>query len=305
MITWSRTLDAAGVTDTALRADYTAQRRAATRFRPEAAWAVRLLVPPALVPHVLVATAFMHHTDKLLDGEAPQAERLAEYRAWSAAVTAALAREEADEPLLRALAHSAALHPPLRRCAQEFLATAQTELTASGFATEADYQAYLDDYSLPALMVVACLLAPDTAEVRTAARAYIDGSQRLDFVADLGEDLAAGRLGLPLTLLAEHGVSRAELVAAAETPGTRALLRHALRLAGDALDQGRAVLPLTPPAHRALLATLIGLDELTARAAAEAGPAALLRSGAGPAKPAALALLWRQWRAARRVDGEA
>jgi phytoene synthase len=299
---WSRTLDAAGVTDPALRADYTAQRRAATRFKPEAALAVRLLVPPTLSPHVLVATAFMHHTDRLLDGDAPQAERLAGFRAWSGAVTAALAGEAAPEgPLLRALAHSASLHPPLRRCAGEFLATAETELAGSGFATEADYQAYLDDYSLPALMVVACLLAPDTGEVRAAARAYIDGSQRLDFVTDLAEDLAAGWLGLPLSLLTRHGVARADLVAAADTPGTRALLQHALHLAEDALDRGRAVLPLTPPAHRALLAALIGLDELTARAAATAGPAELLRNGASPAKAAALALLWRQWRAARRT----
>ncbi|MEZ0070202.1 phytoene synthase [Streptacidiphilus sp. MAP12-20] len=297
---WDRALDAARVTDPALRADYTAQRRAVARFKREAYLAVRLLVPPELVPHVLVATAFMHHTDNLLDS-GPLAGRREAYRVWEHAVRAALAGSaRADSPLVRALAHSADAHPALREHAEAFLDTALADLDFVGFRTEADYQAYLDAYSLPALMVVACLLAPPTAEVRAACRAYIDGSQRLDFVTDLAEDLAADRLTVPLDTLKEFGVTREDLATAQDTPATRALLAHLLTLARTSLDRGRTLLALTPPANRPMVRTLIALDDLTAAAATAKG-AALLRAPFGPPLPAALALLLREYRAARAV----
>jgi phytoene synthase len=298
---WNWILDAAGIDDPALRADYTGQRSAVARFKPEAYLAVRLLVPAELVPSVVVATAFMHRTDDLLDS-GPVEERRKAYQSWEDDVRAALAGAPAADPLVRALAHASAARTVLREHVEAFLDTATADLDFAGFATEADYQRYVDAYSLPALMVVACLLTPPGAEVRVACRSYIDGSQRLDFVNDLAEDLAAGRLTVPAELLEAHAVTCEDLAAACDTPGTRALLAELLEASRAALGAGRVLVELTPPATRPLVRALIGLDELTAQGALAKGPG-LLHGSARPSVGAALALLLREYRAARRLRG--
>jgi phytoene synthase len=301
---WTRTLDAAGVTDPALRADYGAQRGAVLRFKPEAYLAVRLLVPPELVPHVVVATAFMHRTDDLLDASGPVERRREAFATWDRAVRAALAAEPAPapaltpapapgDPLVRALAHSCAAHPPLGEHVAAFLDTALTDLDFTGFATEADYQAYVDAYSLPAVLVVASVLAPVTPRMRAACRAWIDGGQRLDFVTDLAEDLAGDRLTIPQETLRAFRVTREDLAAARDTPAVRALLAHLLDLSEASLAEGRVLGELTPPPTRPMVRAMVGLDDLTARAARAKGPA-LLRTGARPSLPTALRLLLRE-----------
>ncbi|WP_042421667.1 phytoene/squalene synthase family protein [Streptacidiphilus anmyonensis] len=294
---WTRTLDAAGVADPALRADYGAQRGAVLRYKPEAYLAVRLLVPAELVPHVVVATAFMHRTDELLDSAEPVPRRRETFGAWDREVRAALAGgPKSDDPLVRALAHSCAGLPSLGEHVTAFLGTALTDLDFSGFGTEADYQAYVDAYSLPAVLVVASVLTPVTPTMRTVCRAWVDGGQRLDFVTDLAEDLAADRLMIPQETLKAFAVTRDDLAAARDTPAVRALLTHLLDLSEASLAEGRALAELPPPATRPMVRAMLGLDDLTARAARAKG-AALLRAGARPSVPSALRLLLREMRA--------
>ncbi|WP_343299646.1 hypothetical protein [Streptomyces sp. 5-6(2022)] len=85
----------------------------------------------------------------------------------------------------------------MRGRVEDFLDATAMELEFTGFATEADYQHYVDAYALPAFMLIAGLIAGEhpTTDHREACRVYIDGSQRLDFVNDLAEDLADGRAG--------------------------------------------------------------------------------------------------------------
>ena len=291
---WSRTLDAAGVTDPALRAAYGAQRGVVRRYKPEGYLAVRLLVPPELVPHVVVATSFMHRTDDLLD-TGPVEQRRDAFGAWERDVRAGLRGERTSpDPLLRALASSCALLPSFGEHVSAFLDTALTDLDFAGFATEVDYQDYVDAYSLPAVLVVASVLTPVTPQLRVACRAWVDGGQRLDFVTDLAEDLAADRLTIPQETLAAFSVSREDLAAARDTPAVRALLAHLLDLAEAALVEGAALAELTAPVSRPMVRALLGLDDLTARAARAKAPAALLRDGASPSVPGALRLLLRE-----------
>jgi phytoene synthase len=297
---WERALDAAGIRDSRLRDDYGRQREQVTRYRREAAMAVQLLLPPALVPHVIAATAFMHRTDTLLDS-GPVGERKAAFAAWEREVTAGLAAGVTDDPELRPLLHTVAAHPMLADRARDFLATATTDLDFTGFATEADYQRYLDDYSLPAFMVVATLLGPagDQSAYRAACRTYIDGSQRLDFVNDLAEDLADGRLNIPTRYLTDHQVSREDLEQGRSGAEVRALIADLLDRADRTLAEGRTVIDAAPAAHRPMVRCMIRLDELTS-AAARADIPALLRRSAGPGKPAALLLLAGEYLRARR-----
>ncbi|MEV4442073.1 squalene/phytoene synthase family protein [Streptomyces sp. NPDC049577] len=295
MRTWKRTLTAAGVEEPRLREEYTRQRAVVAAYRRHAYIAVRLLLPPPVVPHVIAATAFMHHTDTLLDGEAADPES---FREWEKAVRDALATGHSDDPVLRPLLHTASVHPRLAGHVEEFLAGAPLDRDFGGFADEAEYARYVDAYSLPAFLLVACLvLAPDARPetVRALCRTYIDGSQRLDFVNDLAEDLRAGRLALPARTLEEHGVSRADLERGRDTPGTRALLATLLRRAREDLLASRPLPGHAPPEHRAFVRAFITLEVLTADAALAKG-STLLHAPARPPAGAALRVLLREWR---------
>ncbi|MFJ5880023.1 squalene/phytoene synthase family protein [Kitasatospora cineracea] len=298
---WERALDAAGVREPALREAYGRQRAEVAAYKREVALAAGLLLPPATLPHVIAATAFMHRTDDLLDSGPPATRRAAADR-WRAEVAAALDDGRTGRPELRPLLNSVEARPELRGRVLDFLAAADADLDFAGFATEADYQDYLDGYSLPGFMVVAALLGPDGDQraYLAACRTFIDSCQRLDFVNDLAEDLADDRLTLPRQTLAEHGVTRADLERAEATPAVRALLGALLDRADRDRAAGRELVGLVAPAHRPMVRCLVGVEQLTATAA-RADPGALLRRPAVPAKPALLRLLAREYLRARRV----
>ncbi|MBC3841031.1 squalene/phytoene synthase family protein [Streptacidiphilus sp. 4-A2] len=291
---WERALDAAGVDGARLRGEYGQQREQAARYKREAVLAAELLLPPGLVPHVIAATAFMHRTDGLLDS-GPVAERRQAYARWEREVADGLATGDSGNPQLRPLLNTVAAHPVLHDRILDYLDTALLDLDFTGFTTEADYQRYLDGYSLPAFMVVAALLGPDRDQTayRAGCRTFIDASQRLDFVNDLAEDLADGRLTIPSQTLEQHRVTRADLEQARDLPTVRALITGLLDQVDRTLARGRAVVELVPPAHRPMVRCMVRLDELTS-AAARADIPALLRRPAGPRKPAA-ALLAREY----------
>ncbi|MEE1783639.1 squalene/phytoene synthase family protein [Streptomyces sp. SP17BM10] len=301
MGSWERALDAAGIDDPGLRDDYGRQRGQVAAYRREAALAAGLLLPPRLVPHVIAATAFMHRTDALLDS-GPLDGRKAAYARWEQEVVEGLATGRTDNPELRPLLASAAAHPVLRDRVPGHLAGALADLDFTGFATESDYQAYLDGYALPAFMVVAALLGPDgdQSAYEAACRVFIDASQRLDFVSDLAEDLADGRLTIPAETLDRHGVTRADLEQGRDTPAFGALITEQLDQVDRTLAAACTVVDLAPPAHRPMVRCMVGLEGLTSTAARADVPALLHRS-AGPSKLGALRLLAREYVRARRV----
>ncbi|MFI1303839.1 squalene/phytoene synthase family protein [Streptomyces sioyaensis] len=301
MSMWTTRLDAAGIHDPQLREDFTRQRALVAGYKRAAYIAVLLLLPRPLAPHMIAATAFMHHTDNLLD-HGPLPQRAAAYAAWEEEVNQAIATGTSDHPVIRPLLHTGARHPRLLGHVKDFLRTAATDLEFTGFATESDYQRYLDAYSLPAFMLVAGLLVPgdEPAGYRAACRTYIDGSQRLDFVNDLAEDLAEDRLTIPQDTLVSHGVTRTDLVDAQDTPEVRALLRHLLHQARADLAASHRVIEFLPAANRPFARALIALEKATVDAAGAKGPG-LLTSAARPAVPALLTILTREYRHARRL----
>ncbi|MBI0382262.1 squalene/phytoene synthase family protein [Streptomyces albiflaviniger] len=257
--------------------------------------AVRLLLPPPLLPHVIAATAFMHHTDTLLDS-GPVAERAGACAEWVKEVRDGLAGGESADPAVRPLLHTVSAHPGMRGRVEDFLDAAAMELEFTGFATEADYQHYVDAYALPAFMLIAGLIAGEdpAPDYREACRMYIDGSQRLDFVNDLAEDLADGRLNLARETLDAHGVTRADLENARDTTAIRGLLAHLLGEARECLSTSRSMVGLAPPEGRPLFRAMIEIELLTTTAATTKGPAR-------PPLPATARVLLRERRGARHV----
>ncbi|WP_432251331.1 squalene/phytoene synthase family protein [Streptomyces sp. HNM1019] len=301
MSLWNRALDAAGISDPQLREDYARQRKLVAGYRRSAYLAARLLLPPPLLPHLIAATAFMHRTDTLLDS-GPVAERAGACAEWVKEVRDGLASGESDHAAVRPLLHTVSAHPGMRGRVEDFLDASAAELEFTGFATEADYQRYVDAYVLPAFMLIAGLIAGEdpAADCREACRVYIDGSQRLDFVNDLSEDLAEGRLNLVRETLDAHGVTRADLENARDTPAIHALLARLLGEARACLSTSRSLVGLAPPEGRPLLRAMIEIELLTAAAAAAKGPG-LLRAPARTPLPATARVLFRERRRAHQL----
>ncbi|MFF4276351.1 squalene/phytoene synthase family protein [Streptomyces sp. NPDC001536] len=300
MSAWKRALDAAGIREPELRRDYDAQRRLVARERRSSYLAARVLLPRPMLPHVVAATAVMHHGDDLLD-TGPKPQRVAAWAAWERRLREALEKGVADDPPVRAFLHTMAAYPRLGEVTEEYLATATAELEFTGFTTEADFQAYVDAYSLPAFMLVGTLLGPETDDGRYRAlcRTLIEGSQRLDFVNDLAEDLPEGRLGIPTETLRRFSLAPEDLTAGQTPPGLRDLLNDQIDAARTALKAARGLPALAAPQGRALLSAVIDIELLTADAAAARGTA-LLNGSASPSLPGTLRVL-RNARKLRRT----
>ncbi|MFF3562636.1 squalene/phytoene synthase family protein [Streptomyces sp. NPDC002574] len=296
MTTWRHTLDRAGIDDPALREAYTAQRRLVARFDRATFLGVRLLLPADLVPDVVAAIAFMHHTDNLLDQDADGDAAFTAFTAWERRVRGALEDGTGGEGgdgdgdrVLRALAHTVSRRPVLGDVVAEYLVAAPADAGWRGFATEADFQAYVDAYSLPAFLLVACLLAPPTgyAGYRAACRTFVEAAQRLDFLEDVTEDLRAARLGIPEDALARHGLTRAGLEHRAPEGDFASLVRDVAATTRRGLADARRLADIVPVPHRPMTRALIDLQGHRLRAAERTGAALLT----GPARrPVAAAL---------------
>ncbi|MER7834710.1 squalene/phytoene synthase family protein [Streptomyces sp. NPDC096040] len=303
MSAWNQSLTAAGIREPELRRDYSTQRRTVRRYRRSAYLACRMLLPPAVQPHVVAATAVMHHGDNLLDS-GPESQRAQAWAGWEQRVRTGLETGTSDDPLVRTLLHTVTAYPRHREVVEAYLATATAELEFTGFATEADYQDYLDAYSLPAFLLIGALLGPETdpgGRFLAGCRRLIDGSQRLDFVNDLAEDLREGRPGIPAETLKRFSVTAEDLTAGQASPGLRSLVAHEVETARVDLRSARELLELLPAAHRPLVETLIEIELLTAEAVLAPGTD-VLRGSASPSTAGTLKLVLGARRRAVRAQ---
>lgn len=305
---WSTALSQAGITDRSLRHAYGVQRRLVRRYRREEYWAVRLLLPGRMHPHMVAAVAFMHETDRRIDQGHVRVRHDA-LRSWDREVKEALANgADAQGDTLRALVHTAQHHPQVAACVHDFLDGAPVEAAWNGFEDEADFQDYVERYSMPALMLTMSLIGPPPGErhelfVR-GCRFLIHAMQRTDFLADLPEDLQHGRVGIPNDALKSQGL---DVQGLRERPQEAAaalgrLVDAQAALADRAFWECRRLPTLVDLEYRPFLKTLISVQEARLRAV-ERSSGSILQGGAGPSMASVLSIFWREYRAARSEPG--
>ncbi|MGC0421040.1 phytoene/squalene synthase family protein [Embleya sp. AB8] len=261
MRSWRYCLDAAGVRERTLRADYTAAA-VFMRRRETAGWgALRVLAPAHFLPHALVGAAMAYLTDDVCDrGDA--AGRRARFEAWATRVRAALDTGTATHPLLRAYLHAAHEYGLPRRWADDYLVGSRAQLDSPEFADEAEYQRYIDTFTWPGAMLSTGMTPHLVSDEEFAAtvRAFADGFQRTDLLCDLAEDLAEGRNWLPRADLDRYGVSTADLVAGRDTPAIRALLVETTSRARASLDVGDLLIDQVGPEYRPLTRSVLAIS---------------------------------------------
>ncbi|WP_406065891.1 squalene/phytoene synthase family protein [Streptomyces sp. NBC_01077] len=294
---WKRALDRAGVREPRLRRDYTEQRRAVRRFAAAEYAAARLLLPAALVPHVVAAVAFMHDTDNRIDRGAP-GERAAALTEWDGLVRKAFAESGSGLPVLRCLVRTAERHPDVRAYVEVFLEGCEREVAWRSIADEEELEQYVEEYSLPALMLTACLLAPADKGTRAVftggCRRLMRAMQRIDFLEDLSEDVRDGRPGVPADAVAHHGADLSRPSAALGR-----LVAQQADQANTDLAAAACLTDVVDPSYRPFLRALVGVQRLRLDAVRHAG-ASLATRTSGPPAPAAAVLLLRETAARAR-----
>ncbi|MEU0116374.1 phytoene/squalene synthase family protein [Streptomyces bobili] len=257
-----RELDAAGITDPALRAAYTDCRRLNARHGKSYFLATRLLpVERRSAVHALYG--FARWADDIvddLDRHRTPEERDRRLRGLEGDLAHGLRTGKGDEPVVRAVADTAGRYDIEHTLFADFLASMRSDLHVTDYPTYADLRTYMHGSAavigLQMLPVLGTVVPREEAAPHAAALGV--AFQLTNFLRDVGEDLDRGRVYLPADLLTAHGVDRPMLEWSRRTGRTDPRIRAALVAAENltrkvyrAAEPGIAMLdPRTRPCIR-------------------------------------------------------
>jgi 15-cis-phytoene synthase len=216
-------LDAAGIHGPSLRAAYERCRQLHADFG-RTYYMATLLLPPAKRPYVNSLYGFARYADEIVDNGNPST-RAAELTEWSARALTGLRNGGGTDPVCRALAHTMRVWEIPIEHIEAFLDSMLMDLTVTEYRTYEDLRKYM--YGSAAVIGLQMLpvlepLAPQAAE---RAAALGEAFQLTNFVRDIAEDLARGRVYLPMEDLERFGVTRESLGAGVVDRNFTALMR--------------------------------------------------------------------------------
>jgi len=217
----------------ALAASYARCRRLHRQHGRTYYLATRLL-PAVKRPHVHALYGFARYADEIVDATADRApvDRAVALRDWSERFLAGLDGAPVDDPLLPAVLHTIAVCGQDRADFAAFLDSMAMDLTITGYATYRDLLGYMEgSAAVIGTMMLPVLGARDPVAAREPARQLGLAFQLTNFIRDVGEDLARGRVYLPQEDLDRCGVTRQALADDAARGRASAPVRDLTRLA--------------------------------------------------------------------------
>jgi 15-cis-phytoene synthase len=257
-------LDAAGITDPALRAAYSACRELNAHHGRTYFLATRLL-PAARRPAVHALYGFARYADEIVDdlsSTLTASEKAAWLLGWSAAVHRDLERGTSEHPITRALVDTVRQWEIDPAHVAAFLRAMRMDLTVTEYRTFEDLSRYV--YGSAAVIGLQMLpilehpgvprevVAPYAAELGVAF-------QLANFIRDVGEDLRRGRVYLPMEDLALFGVDRARLERGVVDGPIRRLLAFEVARCRELYRAARPGIRLLHPTSRDCMTTAFTL----------------------------------------------
>ncbi|WP_428951114.1 phytoene/squalene synthase family protein [Streptomyces sp. cg35] len=297
----ARELDAAGITDAALRSAYTRCRRLNARHGKTYFLATRLL-PADRRPAVHALYGFARWADDIVDShtdELKNSERTTALQQLSTRLQHGLSTGRSTEPVVQALADTAHRYAIDARHFEDFMSAMRDDLTITDYPTYEDLRRYM--HGSAAVIGLQMLPVLGTTVPRAEAEPYAAdlgvAFQLTNFLRDVGEDLDRGRVYVPADLLNAHGIDRDRLQWSRDTGRRDTRITHALQ-AFEALTRGvyRQAAPgiaLLDPVSRPCIRTAFVLYSGILDAVAADGYSVLHRRAVVP----------RRRRAAVAVDG--
>ncbi|MEU4805628.1 phytoene/squalene synthase family protein [Actinosynnema sp. NPDC023587] len=227
-----RELDAAKITDPALREAYRRCRSLNARHGRTFYLATRLL-PADRRPAVHALYGFARWVDDIVDevhDGRTGAERAVELTAVERRLDEGFRTGASDDPVISALLDTASRYGLPREYFDDFMVSMRMDLTVAEYPTWDDVARYV--YGSAAVIGLQVLPVLGTtvprAEAEPAAAALGVAFQLTNFLRDVGEDLDRGRVYLPVDELAACGVDRELLVWSRSTGRVDRRVRAAL-----------------------------------------------------------------------------
>lgn len=248
----ARDLDAAGITEPALRASYERCRELNAQHG-KTYYLATLLLPPGKRPYVHALYGFARYADEIVDDLASTltAEQKAEWLgSWGDRFLADLERGESDDEVCRAVVDTVQRWQIPTAHFTAFLHSMRMDLTVTGYA---DYPA-LYEYVYGSAAVIGLqmvpILEPSAPEAYDRAMDLGVAFQLANFIRDVGEDLDRGRVYLPQDELTRFGVSREMLERRQVTPELRDALRFQIARVRELEERSRVGVALLHPSSR-------------------------------------------------------
>lgn len=221
-------LDAAGITDPALRAAYGRCRELHRRHGRTYYLATRLL-PPDRRPAVHALYGFARYADDLVDGAAvpDAAARLAALRRALLEDDVCPAGDRDAAAVVLALRDTMRRWPVRASLLGDFLDSMTADLTVTRYPTYGDLVGYMRGSAAAIGLIILPVLGTvgPAGDAAPYARDLGIAFQLTNFIRDVGEDLRRGRIYLPQADLRRFGVTPAAL-GGGPSDSVRALLTY-------------------------------------------------------------------------------
>jgi phytoene synthase len=272
----TKELDAAGITDPALRDSYTACGRLLAHHGKTYHLAT-LLLPPEKRPYVQALYGFARYADEIVDDLASTAsddEKAAQLVRYGDDVLADLRRGRSEHPITRALVDTFRRWEIDHAYIDAFLASMRMDLHVQEYATYEELMSYVwGSAAVIGLQMVPILGHPDVP--RSVVEPYAAdlgiAFQLANFIRDVGEDLRRGRIYLPMEDLALFGVDREHLARGVVDGPVRRLLAFEVARCREVYRSAWPGLRLLDPTSRDCMQTAFRLYGGILDAVEEAG----------------------------------
>lgn len=268
----SRELDAAGITEPALRASYSRCRQLNAAHGRTYFLATRLL-SPAQRPAIHALYGLARYADEIVDDLAdtrPWHLRLAELDALATQLRDGLARGSSEHPVLAAPVHTAVRYRISPQHFTDFMISMRMDRPVeqggvAGYRSFDELARYVHGSAavigLQVLPVLGTVVPRERAEPHAAALGV--AFQITNFLRDIGEDLDRGRVYLPAEELASFGVDRELLRWCRSTgqpdPRVRRALAYLVARTRAIYRRAAPGIPMLAPVSRACVATAFRL----------------------------------------------
>jgi len=213
-------LTAAGITDPRLRASY-AECKRLNSLHGKTYYLATLLLPKEKRPYVHALYGFARYADEIVDdlrSTLTDGEKADALNAWGDQVLQDLQAGSSKDPVAAALVDTAMKFKIPIEYFEAFLHSMKMDLTITEYQTYEDLVEYVyGSAAVIGLEMVPVLGVLEEGAYECAKKLGI-AFQLANFIRDVGEDLDRGRIYLPITELAEHGVTREMLEERTLTP---------------------------------------------------------------------------------------
>ena len=195
-----------------------------------------LLLPARKRPYVHALYGFARYADEIVDDLAstlsPQ-EKADALRTWSKGLLADLQAGRSSDHIGRALVDTVQKFQIPHQHFVDFLHSMEMDLTVTEYNTYQDLHEYVYGSAAVIGLEMVPILGYSDERAYDAAQKLGIAFQLANFIRDVSEDLDRGRVYLPLTELAEYGVTRAMLERKTLTPEIVAALKFQISRVRD------------------------------------------------------------------------